>query len=185
MSAQATDESSARDKLRDVLSALSPVAEPTSPEDFLKVVQAARMIDGAARQLLQMSVVTARAAGATWGDVGKTLGVSKQATQKRFSPPKSLPTYDLDPDERLLGPVGLFDEMEELNLAGRYGWHSVGFGIAHHHVVRSLTQWEHRRVAGAKKAAALEADGWDIFGRAFPYTFLKRGTGTPALDEPR
>lgn len=183
MSAEATNEPSARDKLQDALSALSPVAEPKSPEDFLQVVKAAHRIEREARQLLQMSVLTARAAGTTWGDVGKTLGISKQAAQKRFSPPKNLPAQDLDADERLLGPVGLFDEMEELNLAGRYGWHSVGFGIAHHHVVRSSTQWEHRRVVGAKKIAALEADGWEVFGRSFPYAFLKRDTGRPALDE--
>lgn len=73
--------------------------------------------------------------------------------------------------------------MEELNLAGRYGWHSVDFGLSHHRVVRSGTQWEHQRVVGTKKVAALEAAGWIVVGRSFPYTILKRNSSVPALDD--
>jgi len=185
MSAETTNRNSARVKLQEVLASLSRVPEPENVADLLGVVKSAQEIEAQARQLLQMSVLTARGAGATWTEVGKTLGISKQAAQKRFAPPKNLPAHDLHPDERFLGPVGLLDEMEELNLAGRYGWHSVDFGISHHHVVRSKTQWEHRRVTGAKKVAALEAEGWIVFGRSFPYALLKKDTGLPALDEPQ
>lgn len=184
MSTKTTHSNSARVKLQEVLASLSPAPEPESVADLLEVLKSAQEIETQARQLLQMSVLTARGAGATWTDVGKTLGTSKQAAQKRFTPPKDLPAHDLHPNERFLGPVGLFDEVAELNLAGRYGWHSVDFGISHHHVVRSKTQWEHRRVTGAKTVAALEAEGWVVFGRSFPYSFLKKDTGIPAHDEP-
>lgn len=183
MSSSDARQTSARDKLQETLASLSPIAEPANPADFLQVLKAAQELETEARRLLHISVLTARGAGTTWADIGRTLEISKQAAQKRFSPPKTVPAQALDPDERLLGPVGLFDELNELNLAGRYGWHSVGFGIAHHNVVHSETQWEHLRVTGAKKLAALKAKGWVEFGRSFPYIFLKRNTGTPALDE--
>lgn len=184
MSAEAAHRTSARDKLQEALAALSPVAEPQSPPDFLNLVQAAHEVEAEARTLLHQSVLTARGAGATWTDIGKTLGISKQAAQKRFAPPKNLPTGDLDPDERLLGPISMFDEMKELNLAGHYGWHSVDFGIHYHHVIHSENQWEHCRVTSTQKAAELEDQGWVVFGKSFPYTFLKRDKGTPALPEP-
>lgn len=185
MSPDEKGEPSAREKLQEILADLSPVAEPETPADFLQVIRAAQAVEGEARQLLQASVLTSREAGATWTDIGRTLGTSKQAAQKRFAPPKNVPDRELGSDERLLGPVGLSDEMEELNLAGRYGWHSVGFGIAHHHVVHSQAQWEHRRVVGSRRASAFEAEGWTIFGKSFPYVFLKRDTRVPALVEPR
>lgn len=185
MSAEATNRYSARVKLQEVLASLSPAPEPESVADLLEVVKSAQEIEAQARQLLHMSVLTARRADATWTEVGKTLGISKQAAQKRFTPPKNLPAHDLHPEERFLGPVGMLDEMEELNLAGRYGWHSVDFGISHHHVVHSKTQWEHRRVIGTKKVDDLEAEGWVVFGRSFPYTLLKKDTGIPAHDEPQ
>ena len=169
--------------LHQALASVSPVAEPQSAQDFLQTVTAAHNIETEARQLLQHSVLTAREAGATWRDIGKTLGISKQAAQKRFAPPEKLPDMRLDPDERLLGPVSMLDEIAELNLAGRYGWHSVDFGIAHHRVVHSPNQWEHCRVTGTKRVSELEGQGWVSIGKSFPYTFLKRDTGAPALPE--
>lgn len=184
MSAGGTDRTSAQEKLQDALASLSPVAEPQTPPEFLQVVNAAHRIEAEARQLLHRSVLTARQAGATWTEVGKTLGISKQAAQKRFAPPKNLPDQDLNPDERLLGPIGMHNEIEELNLAGRYGWHSVEFGLFYHRVVRSENQWEHCRVSGTKKATELEDRGWIVVGQSFPYTLLKQDKGKRALAEP-
>lgn len=183
MSTAGTESDRERVDLEDVIASLSPVCEPEDADDHLAVVKAAQEIEAEARRLLQRTVLTARGAGATWAGVGEALGISKQAAQKRFAAPKAPSGRTLDPDERFLGPVGMLDEMEELNLAGRYGWHSVDFGVSHHRVVRSGTQWEHRRVAGARKVAALEAEGWVLVGRSFPYALLKKDSGAPALDE--
>lgn len=173
------------ERLQHVMADLAPVAEPTTPGEFVQIVEIANDIEHSARELLQASVLAARDAGATWGEIGASLGISKQAAQKRFTAAKELPAVELDANERLLGPVGMADEINELNLAGRYGWHSVGFGVAHHHVVHSDTQWEHSRVIGSKQASKLvERDGWTIVGRAFPYTILKKNAGSPALAEP-
>lgn len=172
------------ERLQDVMAALVPVAEPCDPADLIAVVAVAHAIEERSRELLQSSVLAARESGATWVDIGKTLGISKQAAQKRFAAPAKLPARSLDPGERLIGPVGIFDAIDELNLAGRYGWHSVGFGVAHHHVVHSDTQWEHCLVLGTRKSSALMDDGWVVVGRSFPYVCLKRDTGVPALTEP-
>ncbi len=151
----------------------------------MQVVEIANDIEHGARELLQRSVLAARNAGATWGEIGASLGISKQAAQKRFRVGDGRPAVELDANERLLGPVGMADEIDELNLAGRYGWHSIGFGVAHHHVVYSDTQWEHSRVIGSRQVSRfVKRDGWTIVGRAFPYAIFKRNTGIPALPEP-
>ena len=111
--------------------------------------------------------------------------MSKQAAQKRFTTQRTPLTSDLDPGERILGPVTAFDEMAELALAGRYGWHSVDFGPYFHRVARSETQWEHVRVSMlTSRARSMRADGWQVIASEFPYTYLKRDLGTPALIEP-
>lgn len=172
------------ERLQDVMAALVPVSEPREPEDFIAAIAVAHAIEEQSRELLQSSVLAARESGATWVDIGKSLGISKQAAQKRFAAPAKLSARSLDPGERLIGPVGIFDAIDELNLAGRYGWHSVGFGVAHHHVVHSDKQWEHRLVLGTRKASALMDDGWVVVGRSFPYVLLKRDTGVSAVTEP-
>ena len=111
--------------------------------------------------------------------------MSKQAAQKRFTTRRAPLTSDLHPDERILGPVTAFDEMAELALAGRYGWHSVDFGPYFHRVAQSETQWEHVRVSMlTSRARSMRADGWQVIASVFPYTYLKRDLGTPALIEP-
>ncbi|WP_198668857.1 hypothetical protein [Homoserinimonas sp. OAct 916] len=72
---------------------------------------------------LHTTVGSARAAGATWQSIGATLGMTKQAAQKRFAPPAAVPAAH-DPNERTIGPTTSFDEMQELALAGQYGWHA-------------------------------------------------------------
>jgi len=176
-------------RLAEVLAAamgqLGVAAEPQSVPDYLELIEVASDMETQARSLLHEAVNSARSAGATWSAVGGTLGMSKQAAQKRFTAQRAPLTSDLDPDERILGPVTAFDEMAELALAGRYGWHSVDFGPYFHRVVRSKTQWEHVRVSMlTSRARSMQADGWQVIASEFPYTYLKRDLGTPALIEP-
>lgn len=178
-------EVSAREVLVNALAEAGAVPEPQSPDDYLRLIDLMSGIEREAGHLLQHAVTSARAAGVTWSAVGSTLGMSKQAAQKRFAT-GSLPSADgLDAAERILGPVTAFDELRELALAGRYGWHSVAFGPFYHRVVRSPTQWEHQRITmRPKRVAALVAEGWQVVGSEFPFTYLKRDLGIPALREP-
>lgn len=134
------------------------------------------------RSLLREAVSSARAAGASWEAIGRVLGMSRQAAQQRFGRPQD---RDDTPGKRILGPVTASSEMEALRVAGRHGWHSVGFGAYQHTLEHSPTQWEHRRIrvvaTGTKNR--LERDGWQVIGTWFPWVYLKRDLGTPALSE--
>lgn len=169
--------------LAEAIGLLVARAEPHDVGDYLGLIAVASDMEAQARRLLRDSVTAARSSGATWSAIGETLGMSKQAAQKRF--PDTAPVATLDPDERVLGPVTAFDEMKELAVAGRYGWHSVDFGPFHHRVVRSATQWEHRRVSMLRRRGrTAEEEGWVVIGSTFPYTYLKRDLGIAALPEP-
>lgn len=171
--------------LAQAIGRLGVAAEPQSVPDYLQLIKVASGMETQARSLLHEAVTSARSGGATWSAIGSTLGMSKQAAQKRFAgqPPPS--ASDLDANERILGPVTAFDEMAELALAGRYGWHSIDVGPSFHRVVRSKTQWEHARVSAlTSRARSMQADGWQVIGSAFPYTYLKRNLDIPALTEP-
>ena len=84
------------------------------------------------------------------------------------------------PDTRWLGPVTAFDELPELELAGRKGWHTVGAAMLKHKMVRTPTQWEHRRVIWNRPTKSYETDGWTVAVRAFPWIYLIRDLGIPA-----
>mgnify|MGYP003652002270 CR=1 FL=1 len=159
------------------------VDEPRTIADFLTMVVAAETVHTDAAQLLQTTVTSARAAGATWQSIGSSLGITKQAAQKRFAQPGV--QGGLDPNERILGPTTTFDELQELALAGRYGWHSVEVGASYHRMLRSPTAWEHLRVTmSAVRVRQLRDEGWTVIHAGFPYTYLKRDTGVVALLEP-
>ena len=148
--------------------------DPDSPEDRLVLVRRAAEAERSVRELLAQSVAAARASGHSWAAIGAELGLSRQAVQQRFGGAGAAS----DPGEtRRLGPVTAFDELAELEIAGRQGWRTVGAGMFYHLVVRTDTQWEHRRVAWTKPARAYERDGWSVAVRAFPWLYLVRDLG--------
>lgn len=149
--------------------------DPADPTDHLAIVARAAEADVVVRALLRQSVVAARAHGHSWAAIGEVLGLTRQAVQQRFG----AAPLEADPETRTLGPVTAFDEMRELELAGRQGWHTVGAGMLTHTMVRTDTQWEHRRVVWRRAAASYERDGWQIGCRAFPWLYLVRDLGLP------
>lgn len=185
MKSEPTDPSPLRDALAQLLIENTEVPEPQRREDFLSLVIGAAALRAEADGLMHTAVTAARSAGATWASIGMSLGMTKQAAQKRFAPPADRHLDELNPNERTIGPTTSFDEMQELALAGRYGWHSVHFGAFHHDVIRSNTAWEHLRVTiSPARVRQLLTDGWELIGSSFPYTYLKRDTGVPAAQEP-
>lgn len=183
MSTDTLDPGATGEALAEAIGVLVASAEPETVEDYLRLITVASDVETQSRRLLHDAVAAARSSGATWSAIGATLGMSKQAAQKRFPVPS--PTAPLDPDERILGPVTAFDEMKELAVAGRYGWYSVEFGPFHHRVVRTPTQWEHQRVSMLRRRTKdVTEDGWQVIGSTFPYTYLRRDLGVPALPEP-
>lgn len=126
--------------------------------------------------MLHRSVAAARAAGVSWARIGTELGMTRQAAQQRFGATGTSPESQ---DERWLGPVTAFEEMAELDIAGRAGWHTVEAGVLTHRMVRTATQWQHRRILWGASWARERANGWQIGCRAFPWIYLVRDTGLP------
>lgn len=151
-------------------------ARAEAEDDALGLVRRTAGAEQAVSTLLRQAVASARAEGHSWAAIGTELGMSRQAAQQRFGER----TEEVGPQERWLGPVTTFDEMAELDLAGRLGWHTVGAGLLRHKIVRTATQWEHRRVAWVKAPGRYERDGWQIGARCFPWLYLVRDTGRPA-----
>ena len=129
---------------------------------------------------MQRSVAAARAGGASWALIGAELGMSRQAAQQRFGAGSVI----AGESERWLGPVTAFDELAELEIAGRQGWHTVEAGMPSHRMVRTDTQWEHRGSCGVDRSRAEAADGWQVGRRAFPSIGLIRDLGTPPEPPP-
>ncbi len=154
--------------------------ESESGMDPRALVRRAAQAEHVTRGLLTDVVRAARASGMSWGAVGAELGISRQAAQQRFG----VEERDVDePETRWLGPVTAFDEMVELELAGRMGWHTVAAGLLRHRVRRTDTQWEHRRVLWARPVPHYEQDGWVVGARAFPWLYLVRDLGLPPETE--
>ena len=146
-------------------------------QEPLALVERANRANLVTRDLLQQSVSAARSAAHSWAAIGDVLGLTRQAAQQRFGAVSDGPD---GPDTRWLGPVTAFDELPELELAGRKGWRTVGAGMLKHKMVRTPTQWEHRRVVWSRLPSSYEVDGWEVAVRAFPWIYLVRDLGLPA-----
>lgn len=146
-------------------------------DDHIALIAASARAEADVRAILQRSVTAARGGGASWALIGTQLGMTRQAAQQRFGAPIAVaPASDT---ERWLGPVTAFDELGELALAGRAGWHTIEAGVLAHRMVRTDTQWEHRRILWRGSLASEESAGWVVGCRAFPWIYLVRDLGIP------
>jgi hypothetical protein len=154
------------------------------PDAYLELIAAAAQAHEQTRTLLQSTVVSARNAGHSWDQIGRRLGISRQAAQQRFGRGETEGAGEKAQTKRLW-PVTVFTEMDALNREGRHGWHSIGFGVQSHTLELSAEQWEHRRVlATAGNLRSAEADGWQRIGEtSFPWAYYARPTGKPALPQ--
>lgn len=160
---------------------LSGLDTQDETQQHLAVVRRAAAAEGEVATLLRQSVLAARAAGHSWAALGAELGMSRQAAQQRFGDRRGA-TEEASEQERWLGPVTAFDEMAELEIAGRQGWRTVGAGMLKHRVRRTPTQWEHQRIVWTGPLRRWEDEGWQVAIRAFPWIYLVRDTGLPAED---
>src|SRR6266699_7313490 len=83
-------------RLDDLIGAIQTVhADPL--EQLTDAVLAADHLGDVADHLIGHFVDQARRSGASWTDIGRSMGVTKQAAQKRFVPKGSPELLDLDP----------------------------------------------------------------------------------------
>lgn len=149
--------------------------------DHLEIVRRTAAAEVEVEVLMRQAVQAARAAGHSWATLGAELGMSRQAAQQRFGDRRGVTDEPAaGGEERWLGPVTAFDEMAELEIAGRQGWRTVGAGMLKHRVRRTPTQWEHRRIVWTGSLRRWEEGGWEVALRSFPWVYLVRDTGRPA-----
>jgi hypothetical protein len=184
--------SAEHDRMDALLSNVIATADPeladrfdTDPDAFLQLVARTNLAYSRTANMLQSAVLAARGAGHSWEAIGQVLGITRQAAQQRFGPGAHETAEPHDRERRRLGGLTAFNEMEALEQAGRYGWHSVDYGPYFHMVERDTVQWEHRRVyAWSRNRGALEAEGWQMVGKGwFPWSYYARPTDTPAIEE--
>jgi hypothetical protein len=155
----------------------------TDPSATLELISIAQSAHGTTQKVLADAVRAARDAEHSWSAIGEVLGMSKQAAQQRFGGAGVTGNADHEnPLRQNLYGLSAFNEMARLNDAGRYGWHSVGFGAMFHTVEKSDVQWEHLRLT---LGITTPDDSWiRIGGSWFPWVYYARPTARPALPEP-
>ncbi|WFF03240.1 Clp protease N-terminal domain-containing protein [Micromonospora sp. WMMD964] len=84
-------------KLDDLIQAIKK-AHTDALDQLTDAVIAADHLGEVADHLIGHFVDQARRSGASWTDIGRSMGVSKQAAQKRFVPKTSTDTATLDPN---------------------------------------------------------------------------------------
>ncbi|MFJ1972330.1 Clp protease N-terminal domain-containing protein [Streptomyces sp. NPDC087903] len=82
-------------RLDDLIAAIKNV-HPDALDQLEDAVIAAEHLGDVADHLIGHFVDQARRSGASWSDIGKSMGVTRQAAQKRFVPKEST---DLDPNQ--------------------------------------------------------------------------------------
>jgi ClpA/ClpB-like protein len=85
-------------RLDDLINAITSVHTEVL-EQLTDAVIAAEHLGDVADHLIGHFVDRARRSGASWSDIGKSMGVTKQAAQKRFVPKDPTGPADLDPSE--------------------------------------------------------------------------------------
>src|SRR5437764_2178610 len=86
-------------RLDDLIEAIKKVHSDVL-EQLSDAVIAAEALGDVADHLIGHFVDQARRSGASWTDIGKSMGVTKQAAQKRFVPKlANLDANDLDPEQ--------------------------------------------------------------------------------------
>src|SRR5437868_10229071 len=85
-------------RLDELIDAIKRV-HPDALDQLSDAVIAADHLDEVGDHLIGHFVDQARRSGASWADIGRSMGVTKQAAQKRFAPKGPGEPSDLDPSQ--------------------------------------------------------------------------------------
>src|SRR3954452_2251374 len=85
-------------RLDDLIDGIKKV-HPDALDQLANAVLAADHLGEVADHLIGHFVDQARRSGASWTEIGRSMGVTKQAAQKRFVPKAAAEPAQIDPDE--------------------------------------------------------------------------------------
>ena len=121
-------------RLDDLIDAITKVHPDNSLDQLSDAVLAADHLGEVADHLIGHFVDQARRSGASWTDIGRSMGVTKQAAQKRFVPKGDQP--DLDPEQ---GFSRFTTRARNVVMAAQNAAHAAGNGeITPAHLVLGL-----------------------------------------------
>ena len=141
-------------------------------EGFDDAITVAHLIADEARISLHRWVDASRRAGLSWTDIGRALGISKQAAQQRFKPEEIAEIIVSDQEEVVRLGAHAFNEMRILQEEGAKGNELVRVGVLSLIFQSSSKTWEYRRMIGAPRSDV--GDGWEYVAAWLPFAYYKR-----------
>lgn len=133
-------------RLDDLIEAITKV-HSDALEQLSTAVIAADALGDVADHLIGHFVDQARRSGASWTDIGKSMGVTKQAAQKRFVPKAAGEPSDLDPNQ---GFSRFTEQARNVVVAAQNEAHAAGNDqIGPEHLVLGLLIEPEELAAGA------------------------------------
>jgi hypothetical protein len=142
-------------RLDDLIEAIKKV-HPNTLDQLTDAVIAADHLGELADHLIGHFVDQARRSGASWTEIGKSMGVTKQAAQKRFTPKEPSEPSALDPNQGF----GRFTERaKRVVMASQEAARHAGHGyIGTEHLVLGLLSEPEALAAGAIVAQGVSLD---------------------------
>lgn len=144
--------------------------------EFVDAIAVAHLVTEEAKANLRRWVAVARRAGVSWLDIGRTLGISKQAAQQRYG---ALPTDENPPGKPARGLIllsaGAANELETLRREGRRGHELIDVTESTLFLRRTKHLWEYKKlVESSLEIHRMPQEGWRHIRDVFPFSYFKR-----------
>ena len=155
------------------------ILDGATSEDFSRLIVEAYIASDEASKSLKQWVQSGRRAGLSWADVGKLLGISRQAAQQRFSMGSvDSPNFDPKDPTRIVVPgVTAFNEVEVLKTEGAIGREVVGATWFTLYFKQTDAPVENIRVISPRGSGVVkqyETLGWRHVLTWYPYRYFTR-----------
>ncbi|KQM28522.1 MULTISPECIES: hypothetical protein [unclassified Sphingomonas] len=145
--------------------------------DFAEAIVAAHVVADEARLNLNQWIAAARRADMSWAEIGKTLGISKQAAQQRFGRATGHAEEGVDNGTFVRTGATAFNELRILAGEGRKGNELVALGALTLSFRPSEQTWEYcRRIGTGSDTTRMQAEGWEHVASWLPFHYYKRVT---------
>ncbi len=149
--------------------------------DYEHLIEAAAVVADESGECLTRWVSVGKRSGMSWADIGKILGISRQAAQQRFAPPKmflGVGRVGTEEDDLLVRTgMNAFNEVAVLEEEGRNGNELVGAAPLKLFFAPRGAKWENRRVTTARTRAVIaeyEDNGWTHALTWYPFVYFSR-----------
>lgn len=142
------------------------------PAAYVPLIEAAAVVADEAKLTLGRWVKAGRRGGLSWSEIGRIVGVSKQAAQQRFG------ADEADPAAPGIITVALgataFNETSILTREGATGRELIAVGVLRLFFRQTDRPWLHLRTVGELDPGRRLAEGWEAVANWFIFYYYKR-----------